>query len=153
MFLIISFHQFYGFALWPWLCTYNPAYRLCFAIRESQKDPNDVYADSLRNNAILSYVSNILRHLVHPESHYIGSILLAVGIFIKPFFDEKIFPSFALIKRSPLLVFSFCYVAMLTLTAWSYDYRILYALPLLFYFLGEHRNRHTTQLLYLSIFF
>lgn len=162
--LLISFcMSFTGFALWPWLYGVKSGVWdvFIFAIRGSQLDAQTIFTEiHYGNNAILSYVSNVLQAFGAPRIlTYIGSIILAVLLCIKPFFDEKISLSVALIKRSfssfpfTLLIFTFCYLIMLTATAWSYDYRILYALPLLFCFLGESRDRHTTVLLYLSILF
>ncbi len=156
--LIVSFLiSFAGFALWPSLYGIKTGVFdvFFFALRGSQWESQTIFTQiHYGNNALVSYVSNILQAVAAPQILiYAGSAVLAAFIFIKPFFDEKIFPSIALIRQSYLLVFSFCYVAMLTLTAWSYDYRILYAVPLLFCFLGKTRDRHTTRLLYLSILF
>jgi hypothetical protein len=154
---------FAAFSLWPWLYGVKSGIFdiFVFAVRGSQAESQTMFTQiHYGNNAILPYVSNVLQSFGAPRILiYIGSIMLALIIFVKPFVDEKIFLSVHHIKRSfssfpfHLLIFTVCYIMMLTLTAWSYDYRILYALPLLFCFLGETRDRQTTRLLYLSIFF
>ncbi len=162
--LIISFLvSFTGFALWPRLYGVQSGIFdvFIFALQGSQSDSQTIFTQiHYGNNAILSYVSNILQTFGAPRLLiYIGSVILAVLVFIKPFLDEKISPTMTLIKQSrssfpfTLLVYTLCYLIMLTATAWSYDYRILYAIPLLFCFLGESRDRKTTRLLYLSILF
>jgi hypothetical protein len=119
------------------------------------------------NNAILSYVSNVFQIIdrgkiplmLHQALTIITSILLGVIIFVKPWFDEKYFINVTHIKRAissfpfAILAFTISYVAIITIPAWSYDYRILYCLPILFCLLNENRDKHTTRLVYLSIFF
>lgn len=167
--LLVSFLvSFAAFALWPRIFGIKSGIfdMFIFAVRGSEIDSQTIFTQvHYGNNAIVSYVSNVLqafdRHLIPTYIHkiltYAGSVILAFLVFIKPFIDEKFI--FTRVKRSfssfpfHLLVFTVCYIAILTLTAWSYDYRILYSLPLLFCFLGEPRTRHTTQLLYLSVLF
>lgn len=161
--LIASFLvSFTAFALWPWMFGVKSGVFdvFLFAITSSRTDAQTIFTQvHYGNNAIVSYVSNVLQAFGAPRVlTYSGSIMLVLLIFVKPFFDENILPSIKLIKRSfssfsfHLFVFTFCYIIMLTLTAWSYDYRILYAIPLLFCFIGTSPDRRTTRLLYLSIF-
>jgi len=117
------------------------------------------------NNAIFPYVSNVLQAFdigkVPVPVHTILTNIIGMGlflfIFVKPWVDEKRYLPFN--KQSfrsfpfMLLLYTISYVIMLTLTAWSYDYRILYVLPLLFFFIDEANDPKTKRLLMISIVF
>ncbi len=127
------------------------------------------------NNAIIPYVSNVLQafdtHKIPLVAHQvltnILSLFLTLAVFVKPWFDQhavswvikKYKPLVAMIRKRTapfsfwLLLFTMCYFIMLTVTAWSYDYRILYSIPLIFFYLDLSNDSKTKRLLYLSIIF
>jgi hypothetical protein len=167
--LWVSFFISYFFsALWPWLYGIRSGLFdvFLFATRDNSAIGKYVYTQvNYGNDAILPYVSNILQAFdtgrvslqLHTFLTNIISICVFILIFIKPWLDEKI--TFKNLQKQyasfpfSLILLTLAYVIILTLTAWAYDYRILYALPILFIFMGEKCTVHTKQLLYASIVF
>ena len=124
------------------------------------------------NNALFPYVSNVLSwiHLskLAPRIHsgltaIVGAIAMVI-LYIKPFYDEKLFTrkAIAYCKKHlsvfsafsfSLVLFTLAYMAISTLMTWSYDYRMLYSLPLLFLLIATPGTNKTKLLLHLSILF
>lgn len=170
--------SFAATSLWPWIfgVKSNLFSVFLFATESTRIDATTMLSQIHYGNiAVVPYVSNILHTIgsgnipvnIHVLLTSLGTLILAAFIVGKPFFDEHIVgpmatpvrKTLALVRRSYssysfcLLLMTLSYIIALTATTWSYDYRIFYALPILFAFLGESRDRRTTKLLYLSIMF
>lgn len=164
--VLVSFLiSFSATSLWPSLFGIHSGIfsAFTFAVGASELEGSTILSQVHYGNiALVPYISNVLfaldKGILSPGIHQLFTVILSVAavlfLFIKPFFDEHInkipkssFTSFSFM----LLVVTVCYIIMLTGTTWSYDYRILYALPLIFCFLGEPRDRNTTKFLYISI--
>lgn len=174
---IFFFVSFAANALWPWLyhVKSGPFDVFYFAIRGTNGDNRWLYTQvNYGNNAIFPYVSNVLQGFdkgkiplaIRQLLTNVGGVVLFFLVLVLPWINEKTIRIInskkkltTVFKQSfssypfALLCFTASYVVMLTLTAWSYDYRIIYALPVLFVLLEEIRDAKSRQYLYLSIIF
>jgi len=134
-----------------------------FSLRGSDMMSRSLYtAINYGNNAILPYVSNILQTLVGKRmsldihrmvTHVIGAIVF-IMLYFTPWFSEIRGKHVRLTITSysfALLCITLSYMAIITLPAWSYDYRLLYAVPVMFLLLDEARDTHTIFLVALSV--
>lgn len=145
-----------------------------FAMRGSDAFGPQLYTQiNYGNNAIVSYVSNMLQMIdtgyvslpLHVALTHIGSMLIGCFIFIQPFFAEggiriicKLLPKKNAVTNLGLrtagfaiLICTYATVFMVLLPAWSYDYRLLYLLPVIFIILQKATKERTKELLYWSI--
>jgi hypothetical protein len=155
-------------ALWPWAygvhCGLFDVF--LFARRDTLMFTKELYTQvNYGNNAVMPYVSNILQAF-HAEKISLSFLAVATTalsagivllIVVKPFFDEHVVSTMTVKKRIKitypflLVCYVLSYIGMLTLPAWSYDYRILYGIPLIGILLTLTKNPKTLRLLYLSI--
>lgn len=155
-------------ALWPWVygvhCGLFDVF--VFAQNTTAMFTRELYTQvNYGNNAVIPYVSNVLQAfhagklslLFLAVSTTAISIVIFLLIFVKPFFDEHIVSAIIVKKRIkityPFLLVSYVlsYIGILILPAWSYDYRILYGIPLVGILLALAKNPETRRLLYLSM--
>jgi hypothetical protein len=170
---------FIGSTLWPYMYgVHSGIFDVFFAAQGFVKD----YAGGLSlhpvtqinygNNAMFPYVSNVLSWIhsgkLAPSMHsvvtmVVGTIVAGL-LYIKPLHDEGFLTKSAVLyfkkHLSVFFTFSFslvlytiAYMVITTLMTWSYDYRMLYSLPLLFFFIASPGNAKTKLLLHLCILF
>lgn len=176
---ILSFLGSYiFFSFWPWIYGVKSGLFdvFSFAIRSSNSFGPQLFTQvNYGNNAVIAYVSNTLQiidtGIVSLTTHTLLTQMISMGIllilFFKPIVDEQVLDRFrsgkkwswskmsTLIHSSPFIVVLYVYAttAMLTITAWSYDYRLLYQIPIVFLLLSLATHSKTKTLLYWSIFF
>jgi len=128
------------------------------------------------NNAVFSYVSGMLQTILprnmpaairnNLRSVLTGgiSLILYFLLLIRPWFD-----TFSLHKsrhnpiclsgvttvhfsfRSILVAFTFGYICILIIPSWSFDFRLLYGLPIMYFLMNEADDNRSKSFLYLSI--
>jgi hypothetical protein len=155
-------------ALWPWIFGVHSGLfdAFVFAQNTTAMFTKELYTQvNYGNNAVMPYVSNILQAFnvqrFSPIFLAVSTIVISMGIFllifVKPFIDEKAMTDIIRRKRIKitypflLVVYVLSYIGILTLPAWSYDYRILYGIPLIGILLTLAKNPETRRLLYLSM--
>jgi hypothetical protein len=140
-----------AFALWPWIFGVPAGLFdvFLFAKRDTLIFTKDLYTQiNYGNNAIMPYVSNVLKAFdegkisltLHVLLTTIISTCVFLFIFIKPVFDEKIIPTIIQKKHIkityPLLLvlYVLSYTGIMALPAWSYEYCMQYR-SFVFFFL------------------
>lgn len=159
-------------SLWPWLYGVRAGVFdvFAFAMRGSDAFGSQLFTQvNYGNNAIISYVSNVLQAVdtgmlslpTHTTLTYALSACVLFLIYILPLIQERVDIRHLykqLVARNAnvsvpfaILLYTYATVSMLTLTAWSYDYRIVYLVPLLAILLSLAESKRTKELLYWSI--
>lgn len=170
--LVIAILSYSVCALWPWLYGVHSGLFdvFLFAVRGSDAFGYQLYTQiNYGNNAVVSYVSNILQAVdvghvsttVHILLTYSISICVFIVLFILPWWDVRvrkvtISQLWTYIRSTKsvaffMLLYAYATVSILTMTAWSYDYRIVYVIPVLCVLLAHIRQETTKQLLYISV--
>lgn len=159
-------------SMWPWLYGVQAGIFdvFTFGMRGSDAFGSQLFTQvNYGNNAIISYVSNTLQAVdtgiltvpVHTVLTYAISACVFILIYIFPLIQERVDLRRAylavcgwntvLSAQTLALLYTYATVLMLTMTAWSYDYRIVYLIPAVLLLLTLSENRKTRELLYWAI--
>ncbi len=145
-----------------------------FAMRGSDAFGPQLYTQiNYGNNALISYISNLLQSI---DTHRVSlplhialthTIALAVGLLVcvHPFFAEKgIIATLRMVKQRfntgvypvrelAIVLYAYATALLILLPAWSYDYRLLYLFPVLLALIQYTKTARSKELLYWSVIF
>ncbi len=159
-------------AMWPWIYGVRAGVFdvFAFGVRGSHAFGSQLFTQvNYGNNAIISYISNALQAVdtgilpvpVHTALTYAISACVFFLIYILPLIQERVDIRRAYVAsrgwntvlsaQTLALLYTYATVLMLTMTAWSYDYRIVYLVPAVLLLLTLSENKKTKELLYWSI--
>lgn len=167
---------FVGSALWPKILGVPAGLFdvVAGAMRNTRDVGPQLYTQiNYGNNAVIGYISNILQAFdthrltlpIHRTITNVLSIITMSFLLYLPFRFENV--SFQKIKKifkvlmrdssrgKPVIITLLCivYVMIITLPTWSYDYRIVYSIPVMFLLFNEIRDTKSESLLFLSAVF
>jgi hypothetical protein len=100
------------------------------------------------NNALVPYVSQIVNGIIPAASLSLRTFVIQIISILTALFVLSPLIYIRKLPRNPVFFYTLAYVGILLFPAWTYDYRLLYALPILYAYMKECK---THDYLYFSI--